>query len=116
MQVDIKHKNPYYRALINSTRWRKLRNAYLTEHPLCERCLKNGRTEVAKEVHHIDPIESHCEDRMEMTRLAYDPNNIMAVCSRCHGELHKELSTRSKDAITARCKDKAERFKKKYLR
>lgn len=115
MKLEYKHKNPYYRALINSTRWRKMRNAYLMVHPLCERCLKDGRTELAREVHHIDPIENHCDDRMEMTRLAYDTNNLMAVCSKCHGEIHAELNTRSKEAVQARCKDKAERFKKKYF-
>lgn len=39
--------------LYNTTRWRNLRNAYLMEHPLCERCEKEGRITPATDVHHI---------------------------------------------------------------
>ena len=38
-------------------RWRKIRTAYITAHPLCEDCLAAGRYTPAQEVHHVIPLE-----------------------------------------------------------
>lgn len=60
-------------------RWRKLRAAYLVQHPLCE-CGCNRPAEV---VHHK---RAHRDDEA----LMYDWDNLQALTKRCH------------DAITAR--------------
>jgi 5-methylcytosine-specific restriction protein A len=37
-------------------RWRRIRDRYISEHPLCEECQKYGRLTPAEEVHHIIPL------------------------------------------------------------
>jgi 5-methylcytosine-specific restriction enzyme A len=39
-----------------SAAWQRERLAYLHEHPLCEDCLEQGKTEAATEVHHMDYV------------------------------------------------------------
>lgn len=58
--------------------WRKIRAAYLTAHPLCERCRKQGRITPAEEVHHIEPLSRGGTN---------DPGNLMALCTSCHSEI-----------------------------
>ena len=42
--------------LYNLPEYKKLRAAYIMEHPLCEMCLKEGKTTPIQEVHHIRPF------------------------------------------------------------
>lgn len=74
--------------LYNTSKWQKLRNAYLMQHPLCEKCLEKGLTVVAEEIHHVKPISTGI-DELEMKDLAYNPNNLIALCKSCHHEIHK---------------------------
>lgn len=77
--------------LYNTQTWRRLREGYLMEHPLCENCLLVDKITPAKEVHHIKPI-SRGVDEYEMRCLAYDPNNLRALCEECHDEEHRKLN------------------------
>lgn len=79
-----------YRYVYNTTRWKKLREAYLMQHPLCEMCEKDGKVNEATEVHHIVPI-SNANDELGMKELGYNPNNLMALCEECHHKLHNEM-------------------------
>ena len=72
----------------NDIRWKNLRNWYITEHCLCEECLKNNIATPATEVHHIVPW-SRGENAYEMYNLLLDPNNLMSLCKHCHKEKHK---------------------------
>ena len=74
-----------YNNVYNTAKWRKLRQAYLMQHPLCELCGK-----VALEVHHITPI-SKGETELEMKELGFNPNNLMSLCEECHHKLHNEM-------------------------
>jgi 5-methylcytosine-specific restriction protein A len=67
-----------------STDWNKLRNAYIQEHPICERCEAKGHITEAKEVHHIEPFQG-IDDPLRM-----DPNNLFSVCPSCHRKLEHE--------------------------
>ena len=58
--------------------WRKIRAAYLTAHPLCERCERQGKTTPAEEVHHIKPLSKGGTN---------DFDNLMALCTSCHSEI-----------------------------
>lgn len=58
------------------SRWRKLRNRFIREHPLCIHCKAEGRTKEAEEVDHIIPL------RQGGARL--DPANLQSLCRRCH--------------------------------
>lgn len=51
--------------------WKRIRDRYAAEHPLCEMCLKEGRLTPVQEVHHIMPVSkggTHARD------------NLMRVC------------------------------------
>ena len=58
--------------------WRKIRNAYIVVHPLCEQCQKNGRLTPTQEVHHILPLSKDG---------THDFNNLMALCKPCHSRI-----------------------------
>lgn len=58
--------------------WKRIRDSYIHEHPLCERCEKDGKLVVANEVHHIKPLS--CGGTNE-------PSNLMALCTSCHSEI-----------------------------
>lgn len=62
------------------SKWRKVRDRYLSAHPLCERCEQQGRVEIAEVVHHINPINAGGP------RL--DPRNLRALCRDCHEFTH----------------------------
>ena len=58
-------------------KWRKLRAAYLRRHPLCVKCLAEGRYVQATVVDHIVP---HRGDPQRM----WDVSNWQALCKPCH--------------------------------
>lgn len=65
--------------------WEKIRNRYIMQHPLCERCLAEGRSTLATIVHHKLPVRrggTHAED------------NLMSVCASCHNKIHSEMGDR----------------------
>ena len=97
---DPETKHAISQKIYNSTRWKNLRRAYLMEHPLCEMCLSEGITTPACEVHHIRHINVG-NDELEMMDIAYDPLNLMSLCSSCHDKIHnKKPRTLYKDAST----------------
>lgn len=57
--------------------WQKARAAFLREHPLCEQCLKEGRTTAASVVDHIVPHKG------DMT-IFWDRSNWQSLCDSCH--------------------------------
>lgn len=82
-------KNKEIAKLYNTSKWQKLRKGYLIDHPLCEKCLENDIIEPATQVHHIKEISTG-NDELEMMSIAFDPDNLMALCDSCHQKLHKE--------------------------
>lgn len=76
-------------AVYQSKRWKDLRKAYFQEHPLCERCLKEGRITPAHDIHHR--LSPFCKGLTpeEKDRRAFDPNNLMALCVECHIKEHR---------------------------
>ena len=86
-----KDKRELRQKAYNNTKWRKTRDAYLHEHPLCEECLKQGRIYAGGgdrgdiHVHHI--ITPFQGDKVNM-ELLLDDKNLMTLCSKCHGEKH----------------------------
>lgn len=89
-------KGKIYRALINTTRWRKLRAAKLSAQPLCERCQQMGYVTGATEVHHRRPVE-WAKGWQGQSQRMYDITNLMSVCHRCHVEMHKEMGSHDKE-------------------
>jgi len=65
--------------------WKRIRDSYAATHPLCERCLAEGRMTPVEEVHHIIPVSkggTHARD------------NLMSLCQSCHNKIHHELGDR----------------------
>ena len=58
-------------------RWRSARLSYLSRHPLCASCEKDGLIEPATVVDHVKP---HKGD----VRLFWDVDNWQPLCKRCH--------------------------------
>ena len=98
-----------YRTLINSARWRKLRRAVLSAHPLCMRCEREGRITGASEVHHAVPVES-ARDAEEARRLMFSPANLVPLCHACHVREHREMKSHSKATARARARIGLEDF------
>lgn len=71
----------------SSPAWRRLRDVYISLHPICEECLKHGRVEPATEVHHKVPW-SRGETDIEQWQLFLDEKNLYSVCDKCHTALH----------------------------
>lgn len=65
--------------------WKRIRDRYAAEHPLCERCLKEGRVTLMDEVHHILPISRGG---------THDKSNLMSLCHSCHNKIHIEMGDR----------------------
>lgn len=66
------------------TDWEKVRDAYIAEHGLCERCESKGVVKPAEEVHHRIAFKG-IDDPL---RLAWD--NLMSVCIPCHRASERE--------------------------
>ena len=104
-----------YQRLLNSKRWKMLRQEYLRAHPLCERCKAEGLIRSAIDVHHKVPVES-AHTLMEMELLAFDWHNLQALCIPCHASIHKAERSHSKQAHKQREDDRLERWKERQQR
>ena len=75
------------RKIYNSKRWRKTRKWKFVCDPLCEMCKKEGRITPAEDIHHV--ISFMSTDNLEYReRLAYDYDNLMSLCKKCHQKIH----------------------------
>ena len=64
--------------------WRKVRAMFIAANPLCARCAARGVVVAVEEVHHIKPVVTHPDLRLDMT-------NLEPLCGRCHkGETGRE--------------------------
>lgn len=62
----------YYRKA-----WKQLRLDHLSENPLCEYCLREGKITLATVVDHIKPHKGDL-------RLFLDPHNLQSLCKLHH--------------------------------
>lgn len=92
-----------------------MRASYLSLHPLCEACELKGCTTPATEVHHVVPIESKAGRLDDMHALAFDPDNIQALCKACHVEAHRVLHSSSLEVANKRKAHELEAFARAYL-
>lgn len=75
-----------YRRLYKTARWRRLREAYLDDNPLCVMCLKQ---EIVTEADVADHIKPHRGDEA----LFWSVDNLQALCKPCH-DSHKAREER----------------------
>ena len=92
----IKKGNTTAEQVRNSYRWRKTREAINDrDGNVCRWCLKMGKVVWGDlETHHIIPIEE-CKD------LAYEDNNLITLCVRCHKLADQKMISRGElEALT----------------
>ena len=65
--------------------WQRIRKQYAEAHPLCERCLEEGRLTPVEEVHHIIPVSKGG---------THARSNLMSLCRSCHNKVHHEMGDR----------------------
>jgi 5-methylcytosine-specific restriction endonuclease McrA len=71
-------KREYDNMRANNTRWRKVRELVLARNPLCADPFKlHNPAILAKEVHHIVPLEVD-------KSLCYVMSNLVGMCQSCH--------------------------------
>ena len=81
----------------SSARWQKVQRLVLSSSPTCAdpfgEHARRGTTETATQVHHIHGLTEHPD-------LAFTWSNLMAVCTRCHSRLEREVKTRRNNGET----------------
>lgn len=78
--------NEKFSQFYNSNEWKNLRNQkFYDADGLCELCNKNKIIKQGREVHHIIPIETDWNKRLD-----YD--NLILLCSDCHNAQHERIS------------------------
>lgn len=107
-------KDKNYQKLIHTSRWLRLRKEVLTVHPLCQRCLAEGRTTAATEVHHVKPVEEALSQRERVQRM-YDVHNTQALCHDCHVKVHTELGRCGRQANKERKAKQAREFSHRFF-
>ena len=96
--------------IYNSREWKELRIAKLrSTNGLCEECMKEGVVTQATCVHHIVPIET-ARTKDEMKRLAFDINNLRALCFACHARIHKEIGSNTAKIVRQRAEARQDRW------
>ena len=95
--------------IYNSREWKELRIMKLRTNPLCEECMKQGIVTSARSVHHVVPIET-ARTKDEMKRLAFDVNNLRALCFACHARIHKELGSNTAKIVRQRAEARKDRW------
>ncbi len=72
----------------NSPKWRhKAKQILRRDKYQCQLCKRYGRLTEAKIVHHKLELDEYPE-------LAFDDNNLVSVCMKCHNKLHPEKGYR----------------------
>lgn len=86
----------------NTTEWRKLREAYLKQHPVCEECLNKGKVTPAEDIHHrISPFKNgECNKA-----LLLDYNNLMSLCKKCHNMIHSKQNNPNYKTVEEQIKE-----------
>lgn len=87
LKQDNKKYNSYLRKYDANerydSRWNRVRNIYIKQHPLCEECFKENKYTKATIVHHKKPIECGGDK--------YDIENLESVCDSCHQKIHSKI-------------------------
>ena len=73
-----------------STRaWKQCRAGYLSQHPYCERCLREGIVRPAQHVHHKQYLTA---ESVNDPKIALNWDNLEALCIRHHNAEHYRRS------------------------
>lgn len=65
--------------------WKRIRDSFVQQHPLCEMCKAEGKLTPTQEVHHKIPLSKGG---------THDRNNLIALCKSCHSRIHAQHGDR----------------------
>lgn len=65
--------------------WKRIRDSYAAQHPLCEQCKAEGKLTPTQEIHHKLPLSKGG---------THDRNNLIALCKSCHSRIHAKSGDR----------------------
>ena len=65
--------------------WKRIRDSYVQQHPVCELCQQDGRLTPTEEVHHKVPLSEGG---------THARTNLIALCKSCHARIHAERGDR----------------------
>lgn len=88
-QLHLQPEVSVSQKIYNSQKWKKLRNSYIAEFPLCQSCLEKGKIVPGEEVHHVIPFLTG-QTQQEIENLAFDWNNLKTLCQSCHKAAHRK--------------------------
>ena len=72
-----------------SNTWKQLTKAKRMRDPLCEVCKMEGRITPASDTHHLKSFTTNANNSTQINlSLAYDSQNLLSVCDKCHWEIH----------------------------
>lgn len=69
-----------------TTLWKNMTKQQIQNVPLCQVCEIEGRITLAEHSHHLISFVGKSEE--EKQQLAFNPDNIVSVCAKCHNEIH----------------------------
>ena len=76
----------------NTTAWKNIRASHIMQHPLCELCLKEDKVKPTEDIHHILGI-------LKYPDLAYNTDNLLALCKECHSKIHSNHKEQELEGI-----------------
>lgn len=65
--------------------WKRIRDKYVSQHPFCEMCYKEGKIVMTEEVHHKKKLSDGG---------THDTENLIALCKSCHARIHAKQGDR----------------------
>lgn len=85
--IQFNDRSKFWSTYYNSALWRTTRLEYKSKHPICERCLHEGRVTPMTDVHHMCKF-GQGRTASERWQLLTDMDNLVSLCSKCHHEVH----------------------------
>lgn len=86
-EIPLTEQKQLRRQFYNSSKWQKLRLEFIKLHPLCEKCLAEGKVTAADQVHHKRSPFNYKEKSINW-ELGLDPDNLESICAMHHGLEH----------------------------
>lgn len=85
--IQFNDRSKFWSTYYNSALWRTTRLEYKTKHPICERCLHEGRVTPMTDVHHMCRF-GQGRTASERWQLLTDMDNLVSLCENCHHDVH----------------------------
>ena len=84
-RYSVSHASDYY----NTPAWKRLRETYISLHPICEECLRHGIVTPAEHVHHRYFWDSFNTEELKWEKFL-DEKNLCSCCQKCHYAFHNK--------------------------